>query len=61
MGPSGAGKSSLLNVLALLDDEWRGEYFFGEQPVHELKRKGRAELPSATSAWSSRAITSSTT
>ncbi len=44
MGPSGAGKSSLLNVLALLDDEWRGEYWFGEQPVHELKRKQRAEL-----------------
>ena len=22
MGPSGAGKSSLLNVLALLDDQW---------------------------------------
>ena len=30
--------------MALLDDEWRGEYFFGEQPVHELKRKGRADL-----------------
>jgi ABC-type lipoprotein export system ATPase subunit len=44
MGPSGAGKSSLLNVLALLDDEWAGEYWFGEQPVHELKRKQRAEL-----------------
>jgi ABC-type lipoprotein export system ATPase subunit len=44
MGPSGAGKSSLLNVLALLDDEWSGEYWFGEQPVHELKRKQRAEL-----------------
>ena len=44
MGPSGAGKSSLLNVLALLDDEWRGEYWFGEQPVHELKRKQRADL-----------------
>jgi len=44
MGPSGAGKSSLLNVLALLDDEWVGEYWFGEQPVHELKRKQRAEL-----------------
>ncbi|HEY0564249.1 MAG TPA: ATP-binding cassette domain-containing protein, partial [Terriglobales bacterium] len=28
MGPSGAGKSSLLNVLALLDDEWKGEYWF---------------------------------
>jgi len=26
MGPSGAGKSSLLNVLALLDDAWAGEY-----------------------------------
>lgn len=44
MGPSGAGKSSLLNVLALLDDQWAGEYWFGEQPVHELKRKQRAEL-----------------
>jgi len=44
MGPSGAGKSSLLNVLALLDDDWKGEYWFGEQPVHELKRKQRADL-----------------
>lgn len=44
MGPSGAGKSSLLNVLALLDDEWRGQYFFGDAAVHDLKRKKRAEL-----------------
>ena len=44
MGPSGAGKSSLLNVLALLDDQWEGEYWFKEQGVHELKRKQRAEL-----------------
>jgi putative ABC transport system ATP-binding protein len=44
MGPSGAGKSSLLNVLALLDDQWAGEYWFREQAVHELKRKGRGEL-----------------
>src|SRR6201993_2201540 len=44
MGPSGAGKSSLLNVLALLDDGWEGEYWFGKQPVHELKRKQRADL-----------------
>jgi len=44
MGPSGAGKSSLLNVLALLDDQWTGEYWFGEQPVHPMKRKDRAEL-----------------
>lgn len=44
MGPSGAGKSSLLNVLALLDDGWEGEYWFREQGVHGLKRKQRAEL-----------------
>jgi putative ABC transport system ATP-binding protein len=44
MGPSGAGKSSLLNALALLDDSWEGEYWFRDQPVHELKRKQRAEL-----------------
>jgi putative ABC transport system ATP-binding protein len=44
MGPSGAGKSSLLNVLALLDDQWEGEYWFREQSVHDLKRKQRSEL-----------------
>lgn len=44
MGPSGAGKSSLLNVLALLDDSWLGEYWFGETAVHKLNRKQRADL-----------------
>ena len=44
MGPSGAGKSSLLNVLALLDDQWTGEYWFREEAVHDLKRKQRGEL-----------------
>jgi putative ABC transport system ATP-binding protein len=44
MGPSGAGKSSLLNVLALLDDQWAGEYWFREKAVHEMKRKQRGEL-----------------
>ena len=44
MGPSGAGKSSLLNVLALLDDAWAGEYWFRGQAVHAMKRKERAEL-----------------
>lgn len=44
MGPSGAGKSSLLNVLALLDDGWLGEYWFAETPVHTLNRKQRADL-----------------
>jgi len=44
MGPSGAGKSSLLNVLALLDDEWKGEYLFEGEAVHALSRKQRADL-----------------
>lgn len=44
MGPSGAGKSSLLNVLALLDDGWSGEYWFKDQAVHDMKRKQRADL-----------------
>ncbi|GGH13552.1 ABC transporter ATP-binding protein [Silvibacterium dinghuense] len=44
MGPSGAGKSSLLNVLALLDDQWAGEYWFKDEPVHAMNRKQRAEL-----------------
>ena len=44
MGPSGAGKSSLLNALALLDDQWAGEYWFRDEAVHRMKRRDRAEL-----------------
>lgn len=44
MGPSGAGKSSLLNVLGMLDDQWRGEFFFDDVAVHTLNRKQRADL-----------------
>ncbi len=44
MGPSGAGKSSLLNVLAMLDDQWRGEYSLAGEPVHSMSRKQRADL-----------------
>ena len=44
MGPSGAGKSSLLNVLAMLDDQWRGEFSFDGTAVHALSRKQRADL-----------------
>src|SRR6202162_5778964 len=44
MGPSGAGKSSLLNVLALLDDQWLGSYLFHGEPVHSMNRKQRSDL-----------------
>lgn len=44
MGPSGAGKSSLLNVLAMLDDQWKGEFWFDGAAVHSMNRKERARL-----------------
>ncbi len=44
MGPSGAGKSSLLNILAMLDDQWRGEFRFDDIAVQSLSRKQRADL-----------------
>jgi ABC-type lipoprotein export system ATPase subunit len=44
MGPSGAGKSTLLSILGMLDGDWRGEYFFMNQAVHQQKPKERAEL-----------------
>lgn len=44
MGPSGAGKSSLLNVLALLDDGWLGEYWLEGEAAHAMNRKQRADL-----------------
>lgn len=44
MGPSGAGKSSLLNILAMLDDSWKGEFFFKDLAVHAMNRKQRADL-----------------
>src|SRR5947208_16361143 len=44
MGPSGAGKSSLLNVLALLDDQWQGEYWFREKSIHSLSRKDPPDI-----------------
>jgi len=44
MGPSGAGKSSLLNVLALLDDQWQGEYWLQDEAAHKMNRRQRADL-----------------
>ncbi len=44
MGPSGAGKSTLLAVLGMLDGDWKGEYCFLGEAVHELSGKARAGL-----------------
>jgi ABC-type lipoprotein export system ATPase subunit len=43
-GPSGSGKTSLLNVLGLMDNDWQGEYWFGEEAVHKLAPKQRQAL-----------------
>jgi ABC-type lipoprotein export system ATPase subunit len=47
MGPSGAGKSTLLHILGMLDGEWEGEYWFGDDAVHDLSLKKRNELHKA--------------
>ena len=39
MGPSGSGKSTLLAILGMLDSAYDGEYWFREQPVHEMNVK----------------------
>src|SRR5437764_13969349 len=44
MGPSGAGKSTLLSILCMLDDAWKGEYYFLDNPIHKFNRKKRADL-----------------
>ena len=53
MGPSGAGKSSLLNILALLDDAWQGEYWFQENidlplSYKDIPRRERQSLVADT-------------
>ena len=44
MGPSGAGKSTLLGILGMLDDQWNGEYYLLDHPVHNMNRNKRREL-----------------
>ncbi len=44
MGPSGSGKTTLLSILGMLDGEWDGEFWFLDDPVHDLRPKNRAEL-----------------
>ncbi len=44
MGPSGAGKTTLLSILGMLDDIWTGEYWFLDNPVHQMDRKKRSDL-----------------
>lgn len=44
MGPSGSGKSTLLHILGMLDNPSSGEYYFLDEPVHEMSGKKLSEL-----------------
>ncbi len=44
MGPSGAGKTTLLNILGLLDEDYAGEYWFGDKVISKMKDRERSAL-----------------
>jgi putative ABC transport system ATP-binding protein len=44
MGPSGCGKSTLLNILGMIDNPTKGEYYFLEKEVSNLSERQRANL-----------------
>ncbi len=44
MGPSGAGKSTLLNIIGMLDEPNEGDYFFLDQPAHQLTERRKTEF-----------------
>lgn len=43
MGPSGAGKSTLLNIIGLLDEPSAGEYYFFDEPAHQIREKQKVQ------------------
>lgn len=44
MGPSGCGKSTLLNILGLLDNPTKGNYYLANNEVGHLKEKERTRV-----------------
>lgn len=44
MGPSGCGKSTLLNILGLLDNPTKGNYWFLDREVSSCSERQRAKL-----------------
>ena len=44
MGPSGAGKTTLLNIIGMLDEPSKGEFFFLDEPVHKLTERRKSEI-----------------
>ena len=44
MGPSGSGKSTLLNLIGMIDNVSKGQYWFEGQEVAQLSQKAKAGL-----------------
>ena len=44
MGPSGCGKSTLLNMLGMIDNPDKGEYYFLDKEVSRLNERQRANM-----------------
>ncbi len=44
MGPSGSGKSTLLHILALLDNNYTGEYRYNGTDIHQLSDARKASI-----------------
>ena len=44
MGPSGCGKSTLLNIIGLLDNPSKGEYYFDGIEVGNFKERQRTQM-----------------
>lgn len=44
MGPSGSGKTTLLNIIGMLDEANKGEYYFFDEPVHKFNERKRTDL-----------------
>ena len=44
MGPSGCGKSTLLNIIGLLDEATKGNYFFDGEEIAQANERERARL-----------------
>ncbi|MGO3468696.1 MAG: ABC transporter ATP-binding protein [Weissella hellenica] len=44
MGQSGSGKSTLINIIGFLDDQFEGNYFYNDLPIHDYKRSQFSKL-----------------
>lgn len=44
IGESGSGKSTLINIIGFLDDDFEGNYFYNDEPIHDYTRADFAKL-----------------